>query len=148
MIRVLLAVVLLGLAVAASGGQRPFEPIGEQEALTSLPLAERQQVEDWLRALVTAWNTPHLDEFLDPAFPRRQRLLGAIEDQVPPDTRLRLLSVGPVRVIKEERQSGVISRVLRVGVRFQVERPAVGDGVQRRESQQDLVIRWTRRVPQ
>jgi len=42
----------------------------------------------------------------------------------------------------------VISRVLRVGVRFQVERLAVGDGVQRRESQQDLVIRWTRRVPQ
>lgn len=144
----LVLVLLLALATALHAGQRPQEPIGEQDDTASLPTAERQQLEDWLQALVASWNTPRLSDYLDPDLPDRQRLLGAIEDQVPPDAELRILSVGPVRVLDEERAPGVITRVVRVSVRLQVQASAENGGLERRESRQDLVVRWTRRVPE
>lgn len=144
----LVLVLLLALATALHAGQRPQEPIGEQDDMGSLPTAERQQLEDWLQALAASWNTPRLSDYLDPDLPDRQRLLGAIEDQVPPDAELRILSVGPVRVLDEERAPGVITRVVRVSVRLQVQASAENGGLERRESRQDLVVRWTRRVPE
>ncbi|MFV8834358.1 hypothetical protein [Aquisalimonas sp.] len=144
----LLLVLLIGFATALHGGQRSQEPIGEQEDMGALPTADRQQLEGWLRALAASWNTPRLSDYLDPDLPDRQRLLGAIEDQVPPDAELRILSVGPVRVLDEERAPGVITRVVRVSVRLQVQGSADNGGLERRESRQDLVVRWTRRVPQ
>lgn len=147
MIRLLL-VLLLGLTTALHAGQRSQDPIGEQEDMGSLPAADREQLEDWLRELAASWNSARLSDYLDPDLPDRQRLLGAIEDQVPPDAELRILSVGPVRVLDEERAPGMITRVVRASVRLQVQGTADDSGLERRESRQDLVIRWTRRVPE
>ncbi|SEO89584.1 hypothetical protein [Aquisalimonas asiatica] len=144
----LLLVLLLGFATALHAGQRSQDPIGEREDMGSLPSVERQQLEDWLQALAASWNTPRLSDYLDPDLPDRQRLLGAIEDQVPPDAELRVLSVGPVRVLDEDRAPGMITRVVRVSVRLQVQGSADNGGLERRESRQNLVVRWTRRVPE
>lgn len=144
--------ILLGLLLAcmtATAGQRDFEPIGDRDdELPELPAAERQQVEDWVRELVRSWNSRGLAGYLAPSFPERQRLLDALEEQVPPDARLRLLAVGPMRIVDEERSAQAISRTVRVAVRLQVEGTGEDGSLQRREGRQDLIIRWIRELPQ
>ena len=143
--------ILLGLlliCMTATAGQRDFEPIGEREEdLPRLPASERQQVEDWVEQLVRSWNSRRLADYLAPSFPERQRLLGAIEEQVPPDARLRLLAVGPMRVVDEERSDQAITWTVRVAVRLQVEGTDEDGSLQQREGRQDLIIRWIRKLP-
>ena len=140
---------LLLVCMTASAGQRDFEPIGERdEELPHLPAAERQQVEDWVQEVVRSWNSRGLADYLAPSFPERQRLLNALEEQVPPDARLRLLAVGPMRIVDEERSAQAITRTVRVAVRLQVEGTGEDGSLQRREGRQDLIIRWIRELPQ
>lgn len=145
----LLFLALLGLSLAAPAQQRSFEPIGDgTDAGVTLPPRDRTLVEEWLESLAQAWNTPRLAPLLDPAFPERRRLLGALEDRVPPDARLRVLSVGPVRVLSESRETDRIVRTLRIAVRWAVEGTGADGSPTRRETQQKLVVEWVRRVPQ
>ena len=143
--------ILLGLlliCMTATAGQRDFEPIGEREEdLPRLPASERQHVEEWVEQLVRSWNSRGLAHYLAPSFPERQRLLGAIEEQVPPDARLRLLAVGPMRVVDEERSDQAITWTVRVAVRLQVEGTDEDGSLQQREGRQDLIIRWIRKLP-
>ena len=143
----LLLALLMLVSTSLVAEQRSFDPIDGDAEPRSLRPAERQQVEDWLQELAAAWNTPMLGDFLHPDFPQRQRLLAALEDDVPPDARLRILSVGPVQVLDQRREPGRLNRTLRVGLRLQVEGPADDGGLERRESRQNLVLEWTRKVP-
>lgn len=145
----LLFLVLLGVSLAAPAQQRSFEPIGgEAGAGVALPPHDRALVEEWLESLAQAWNTPRLAPLLAPAFPERRRLLGALEDRVPPDARLRVLSVGPVRVLSQSRETDRIVRTLRITVRWAVVGTDADGSPTRRETQQELVVEWLRRVPQ
>ncbi len=145
--RTVIAALLL-VCLSATAGQRDLEPIGERGESEELTAQERQQVEDWLATLMRSWNGQDLADYLAESFPERQRLLDAIEDQVPPDARLRLLAVGPMRVVDQEREADAVIRTLRVGVRLQVEGADADGELQRREGRQDLLVRWERRLPQ
>ncbi len=145
----LMVLTLLMACLMAAAGQRDFEPIGERdEELPRLPAAERQHVEDWVQELIRSWNGRGLADYLAPSFPERQRLLDAVEEQVPPDARLRLLAVGPMRVVDEERDAQAITRTVRVAVRLQVESSGEDGSLQQREGRQDLLVRWVRELPQ
>lgn len=103
----------------------------------------RQAVEQVLRA----WNTPTLDHWLAVDFAERDRLLAALSFDAPPTARLRVLSIGGIQLLEQERSDGVLRSLVSVTVRAQAEWEDLQQGFQRREGTAEYVLRIVREVP-
>ncbi|MCP1676854.1 hypothetical protein J2T57_004027 [Natronocella acetinitrilica] len=124
-------------------GPRQFEAINDSSAHSPLP-PPRDAVERLLDALIRAWNGLDFGDFLDDAFPDRERLLAELAER-PPAAAARLVAVGPIQPL-DERWDGAI-RIVRVLVEVRVETrqsgAEVADGIGRHE----LVLSVMSRVP-
>lgn len=103
----------------------------------------RQAVEQVLRA----WNTPTLGHWLAADFAERDRLLAALSFDAPPTARLRVLSIGGIQLLEQERSDGVLRSLVSVTVRAQAEWEDLQQGFQRREGTAEYVLRIVREVP-
>ncbi|MCC5858403.1 MAG: hypothetical protein JJT90_09625 [Ectothiorhodospiraceae bacterium] len=138
---------LMALAPAAwADGMRTLEPIGggREVPASSLPGVARDDVEDFVNALLEAWNGQGLERLLAEDFPDRNRLLGDLAE-LPPTARLRLLSIGPVQTLESSWEEDALVTLLSVRVRARVELEGE-DGPRRHETTQELVIRFVRRL--
>ncbi len=144
--RPLLVLLLLLPVTLFADGMRSVEPIGgadrEQAAASALAVPV-EEVEAFVRDLAAAWNTGGLERLLAEDYPDRSRLIGDLAE-LPSDARLRVLSIGPTRTLENHwREDGLESLVL-VRVRAQVEIEGES-GLERRDTTQELVIRFMRR---
>ncbi len=62
------------------------------------------RVRDAVRRIAEAWNNGDMDRLLLPGFPNRQRLLDTLDQSVPRDARLAVLSVDAISTLGEQEQ--------------------------------------------
>lgn len=107
------------------------------------PQLARQAIEQ----VLAAWNTPELSHWLAADFVGRDQLLAALNFEVPAFARLRILSIGAVQVLEQERRPGALTSLVAVTVRAQAEWEQPGQGLQRRDGTAEYILRLTREVP-
>lgn len=115
----------------------------EQPVTPVAPAVVRQAVEQ----VLASWNTPTLGHWLAADFAARDQLLAALSFDVPPTARLRVLGIGGIQTLEQERGDGVLQSLVSVTVRAQAEWEEPGQGLQRREGTAEYVLRISRRVP-
>lgn len=108
---------------------------------------DQQLVRQTVEQVLGAWNTPELNQWLAPDFPGRDRLLAALSFDVPPTARLRILSIGAIQLLEQERTEGGLISLVSVSVRAQAEWEAPENGLQRREGTGEYILRFIRTVP-
>lgn len=112
-----------------------------------LPPVAPELVEALAKDLLRRWNDRGLDELLAADFPQRDRLLDAFPNRVPPGARLRLLSVGAIQTLEQQRiEAGVVSTVSAV-INAQLEYDDPERGFQRHQGSAEYLFRITRRAP-
>lgn len=107
------------------------------------PQIARQAIEQ----ILSTWNTPELGHWLATDFVGRDQLLAALSFDVPAMARLRILSIGAVQLLQQEREPGMRTSLVSVAVRAQAEWEQPGQGLQRREGTAEYILRITREVP-
>jgi hypothetical protein len=131
-------------ALAAAGlllsGVLQAEPAGRAPVD---PAIARQAVEQ----ILEAWNTPALNYWLAPDFVGRDRLLAALSFDVPPTARLRILGIGGIQTLQQERARGTLVSLVAVTVNAQAEWEEPQQGLQRRQGSAEYIVRIERRVP-
>jgi hypothetical protein len=115
-------------------------------AIPGLQQVPRELVEDAVRRIYAAYNTPDFRPYLSELFYDPDRLAMAIDEKVPKEAKLRLISVNSVQTVSrqpakdEQGRDTMESRVL-VVVRAQMEFTST-QGFQRREGESELVLRF------
>lgn len=120
--------------------------------LWSLPTQARipvdqQLVRQTVERILQAWNTPELERWLAPDFPDRNRLLAALDFDAPPTARLRILSIGAIQLLEQERTPDGLVSLVSVSVRAQAEWEEPDKGLQRRTGTSAYLLRITQTVP-
>ncbi|MCC5812780.1 MAG: hypothetical protein JJU06_20660 [Ectothiorhodospiraceae bacterium] len=145
-LRWLCALLLLLPVAGGAESMRSMEPIGgtesDQSELAALSVP-REDVEAFVRDLAEAWNIGGLEQLLAEDFPDRNRLIGDLAD-LPADARLRVLSIGPIRTLENRWLDDGLESLVLVRVRAQVEIEGEA-GLERRDTTQELVVRFVRR---
>jgi hypothetical protein len=119
------------------GVARAHEPVPVDPAVV------RQAVEQ----ILGTWNTPELNYWLAADFSGRDQLLAALNFDVPPVARLRVLGIGGIQTLQQERGDGALHSLVAVTVRAQAEWEDPRQGFQRREGTAEYILRITRVVP-
>ena len=120
-----------------------LQPVKEQ-----IPV-NRQTVEKTMQKIANSWNSQDMAKSLSGSFYEKDRLMDSMNANAPVDARLRLLSVGSYRVINQgiKQDPGgdlLISRVS-VSVKTQIEYNDPAKGFQRRQGEQEYIIKITQR---
>ncbi|NLO80937.1 MAG: hypothetical protein GX093_11670 [Xanthomonadaceae bacterium] len=115
--------------------------------LAQTPPPEARLARQAIEQILTAWNTPELGHWLAADFAGRDQLLAALTFDVPATARLRILAIGPVQVLEQQRGAGTLTSLVSVRVRAQAEWEQPGQGLQRREGTAEYILRITREVP-
>lgn len=161
---VLMSVLPLFLFTASmqAGSQefRRIQPIASPSA-TDTPIVEgatkvkeiraidRQVVENTMQKIAESWNTPEMSKKLASSFYDKDRLMDSMNANAPVDARLRFLSVGSYRVLRQEIKpetdgDRLISRVS-VIAKSQIEYNDPVNGFQRRQGEQEYIIKITQK---
>jgi hypothetical protein len=109
--------------------------------------ADQQLARQAVEQILGAWNTAELNQWLAPEFPDRDRLLAALSFDVPPTARLRILSIGAVQLLEQERTDKGLVSLVSVTVRAQAEWEDAENGLQRRVGTSEYILRLIRTVP-
>ncbi len=115
-------------------------------AIPGMRQIPRERVEEAVRRIYAAYNTPDFRQFLSERFYDPDRLLSAIDEKVPREATLRLLSVNSAQTVstqraKDEQGRDVSESLVLVVVRAQMEFNNA-QGFQRREGEQEIVLRF------
>lgn len=106
----------------------------------------REVVEQAVRKIYAAYNTPDFRQYLSERFYDPDRLLDAVSEKVPREAKLRLISVNSAQTVsqqpgKDEHGREVTESLVMVVVRAQMEFTSP-QGFQRREGESELVLRF------
>jgi hypothetical protein len=115
-------------------------------AIPGLRQIPREAVEDAVRRIYAAYNTPEFRQYLSERFYDPERLVSAIDEKVPREAKLRLLSINSAQTVssrraRDEAGRDVTETLVMVVVRAQMEFTNA-QGFQRREGEQELVLRF------
>ncbi|SRR5690554_46102 len=138
--RLVLALCLL-LPILAGAQQR------EQVAPADFVPVDSRLVRETLQELLASWDDMQLEPWLADEFGLRYQLLEVLRFDAPFDARVRLLSIGPVRIIEQQRGDASLTSTIAVRVLTQIEYEAPGLGFQRHEGIAEYVLRLNQRVP-
>jgi len=131
-------------------------PVAAEEPLAEgvIPLKEtipvdRKTVEKTMQAIANSWNSPDMAKMLAKGFYEKDRLMDSMNANAPVDARLRLLSVGSYRILNQGIKPDpggdfLISRVS-VTAKTQIEYNDPTNGFQRRQGEQEYIIKITQR---
>jgi hypothetical protein len=152
---VLIVCAVLSAGAAFAQESRQLNRIATPRAAAPLPPGARavarvqplsaQRMKAIADQIAAAWNTPALGSMLSDNFQQKDRLLDALQVQVPRDARLRLLAVEGMQTVGQYLQrdtSGKDMLVSRVSVtaRTQVEFNDPRGGFQRLEGRNELIV--------
>jgi len=142
---------VMALSVAAHAESlRRIDPIIGTVPQADTPVISpvpAELVERFVYAVAEAWRGGALDAVLAPDFPDRVRVLDELQRGLPVDARLRVLSVGTVQTLSQQRlPDGRVSEVL-VRVRAQIEFTAEDGRLQQLPTHQEWVVRIAQRMP-
>lgn len=161
-IRAALIVLALTPLPAQAQSFRLIQPIAVPDAQTREAIRQGQQlratagrglrqvprevVEEAVRRIYAAYNTPDFHQYLSERFYDPERLLDAVDEKVPREARLRLISVNSVSTVsqqpaKDEQGREVTESLVMVVVRAQMEFTTTA-GFQRREGESELILRF------
>ena len=159
----LMSAALLAAFAAAAQESRQMNRIATPQSALRLPQGARSvaairpvamaSVEEAVRELAAAWNTPRLPAYLAPNFYGKERLTDALNTQFPRDAKLRVLGIQAMQTVAQYIQpnpSGGESLVSRVSVtvRTQVEfNDPRGGGLRRLEGTNELLLRVAEPTP-
>ena len=106
----------------------------------------REVVEEAVRKIYAAYNTPDFRQYLSERFYDPERLTDAINEKVPREARLRLISINSAQTVsqqpaKDEEGRDVVESLVMVVVKAQMEFTSVA-GFQRREGESEIVLRF------
>lgn len=159
------AILIAALAVASAAQAQSFrfiQPIMVPDAEVREAMQQGQQlrgtaipglrqvpfavVEEAVRKIYAAYNTPDFRQYLSERFYDPDRLLDALNEKVPREARLRLITVNSAQTVsqqpaKDEEGRTVIESLVMVVVRAQMEFTTTA-GFQRREGESELVLRF------
>jgi hypothetical protein len=160
---ILLLGVALALAPVAAQAQtfREIIPIFVPDAQTrqaiqlrgavpaGLKQIPREVVEDAVRKIYATYNTPDFRQFLSERFYDPDRLADAVNEKVPREAKLRLISINSAQTVqqapaKDEQGRAVVDSLVLVVVRAQMEFTTAA-GFQRREGESELLLRFRER---
>ena len=115
-------------------------------ALPGLRQVPREVVEEAVRKIYAAYNTPEFAQYLSERFYDPERFLDAVNEKVPREAKLRLISISSAQTVqqapaKDEQGRDVIDSLVLVVVRAQMEFTTAA-GFQRREGESELVLRF------
>lgn len=115
-------------------------------AIPGLRQVPRAVVEEAVRKIYAAYNTPDFQQYLSERFYDSERLLDAINEKVPREAKLRLITVNSAQTVsqqpaKDEQGKDVIESLVMVVVRAQMEFTTAA-GFQRREGESEIVLRF------
>jgi len=115
-------------------------------ASSGLKQIPREVVEEAVRRIYTAYNTPEFRQYLSERFYDPERLLDAVNEKVPREARLRLISVNSAQTVsqqqvKDEQGKLVSESLVLVVAKAQLEFTTAA-GFQRREGESELVLRF------
>jgi len=149
--RWLVALALALVPPTYAGSLREFEPIvgadPQRPAPPPLSPVPLTLVERFVHEVADAWSGRDLDAVLADEFPDRARLLDELQQSLPLDARLRILSVGTVQTLSQQPlPDGRLSEVL-VRVRGQIEFTGADGQLQLLPTHQEWVVRIAQRVP-
>ncbi|RPJ55743.1 MAG: hypothetical protein EHM12_11625 [Dehalococcoidia bacterium] len=125
-------------------------PLGEGVQPVKEPIpVDRQTVEKTMQTIAEKWNSPDMAKILDKNFYEKDRLMDSMYAKAPVDAKLRIMSVGSYRVINQGIKLDpagdlLISRVS-VIAKTQVEYNDPQNGFQRRQGEQEYIIKITQR---
>jgi len=126
------------------------EPLAEGIKPVKEPIPiDRQTVEKTMQAIADSWNSPDMVKTLGKNFYEKDRLMDSMNGKAPVDARLRIMSVGSYRIINQgiKLDPGgdlLISR-LSVIAKTQVEYNDPQNGFQRRQGEQEYIIKITQK---
>lgn len=115
-------------------------------AIPGMRQIPREVVEEAVRRIYAAYNTPDFRQYLSERFYDPDRLLMAIDEKVPREATLRLVSINSAQTVsmqrtKDEQGRGVTESLVLVVVRAQMEFNSA-QGFQRRDGEQEIVLRF------
>lgn len=115
-------------------------------AIPGLRQVPREVVEEAVRRIYAAYNTPEFRQYLSERFYDPERLAEAINEKVPREARLRLVSINSAQTVqqglaKDEQGREVLDSLVLVVVRAQMEFTNA-QGFQRREGESELLLRF------
>ena len=115
-------------------------------AIPGLRQVPREVVEEAVRKIYAAYNTPDFQQYLSERFYDPERLVDAINEKVPREAKLRLISVNSAQTVsqqpaKDEQGREVTESLVMVVVRAQMEFTTAA-GFQRREGESEIVLRF------
>jgi hypothetical protein len=115
-------------------------------AIPGLRQVPREVVEEAVRKIYAAYNTPDFRQYLSERFYDPDRLLDAVNEKVPREAKLRLISINSAQTVsqqpaKDDRGIDVIESLVMVVVRAQMEFTTTA-GFQRREGESEIVLRF------
>jgi hypothetical protein len=115
-------------------------------AIPGLRQVPREVVEEAVRKIYAAYNTPDFRQYLSERFYDPDRLLDAVNEKVPREAKLRLISINSAQTVSQqpatdEEGRGVVESVVMVVVKAQMEFTTTA-GFQRREGESEIVLRF------
>ncbi len=150
-----LAAALIGLTHAQAQEVRQINRIATPMAVTNAPPGTRAvtsmrpvsaaRVEDAVKKIADAWNTPNLEPMLADSLYDKSRLTDALLTKVPRDAKLRVLAIQSMQTLSQHLQntaSGMEQRVSRVSVtaRTQIEYNDPQTGFQRLDGTNEFIL--------
>jgi hypothetical protein len=115
-------------------------------AIPGLQQVPRDVVEEAVKKIYSAYNTPDFRQYLSERFYDPERLAEAIADKVPREATLRLISINSAQTVSQqpgldEQGRRVTESLVMVVVRAQMEFNSTA-GFQRREGEVELILRF------
>lgn len=115
-------------------------------AIPGLRQVPREVVEEAVRKIYAAYNTPDFRQYLSERFYDPDRLADAINEKVPREAKLRMISINSAQTVsqqpaRDEQGRAVTESLVMVVVKAQMEFTTVA-GFQRREGESEIVLRF------
>lgn len=119
---------------------------GNAKAVAETQPVDRKIVENAVNKLMAAWNKASLDKFLGDDFYNRTRLIDAIDNKVPRDASLRILTIEGIQTLTQNIQSDTsgkewIVSTVSATVKTQLEFNDATKGFRRREGVNEYIFR-------
>ena len=124
----------------------PIAPAGAR-AVASVHPVSAAKVEDAVKQIMAAWNTPRLTSMLADNFYDKSRLADVLTTNVPRDASLRIMAVQSHRLIDQFRNGPQLVSKVSVVVRTQVEFNDAARGFRRLDGTNEYVITISEAAP-
>ncbi|MCX8111560.1 MAG: hypothetical protein N3D15_09995 [Syntrophorhabdaceae bacterium] len=127
------------------------EPLAEgvEQIKTPIPV-DRQVVEKTMEAIAASWNTSNMTKTLSKDFYEKDRLMDTMTAKAPVDAKLRIISIGSYNVlnqgVKKDSDGDLLISRVSVTAKTQIEYNDPKDGFQRREGEQEYIIKIMQRI--